>query len=399
MKKDAVLILILILSAVQSVSAGERLKVAVLDATIGNGVEVNASAIVADTINEQFVKSDGYIAIDRAYISKIQAEKKFQLSGEVNSEDVKELGAIFGAQFICIANVSKLGSTYTVSARMIDVATAQVVSQESARQKGQIDILFEVAETVGGKLVGKNYSASKPVPAPLPEEKKVVQEKAPEPIKKPVKTAPRKRLTIGYMMTGYLGNDTEGYYPIYDRDLYLEESTYLTDIKSPSYGIDLELLMPKNNFYISAGLNYTDQSINATDNYNYYEGDYFSWDNFYTFEIYFGAGGIFKSSNNVQFFAGVNIGYLLLTYGSDYGGDATGSTWGTAADETAGGLTYGIEIGLDYFIGIFNISIKYKLAYSGALVGDNVFTEAMADEGFDNSFGTSGLVLSFGLPW
>lgn len=144
MKKDAVLILILILSAVQSVSAGERLKVAVLDATIGNGVEVNASAIVADTINEQFVKSDGYIAIDRAYISKIQAEKKFQLSGEVNSEDVKELGAIFGAQFICIANVSKLGSTYTVSARMIDVATAQVVSQESARQKGQIDILLKL---------------------------------------------------------------------------------------------------------------------------------------------------------------------------------------------------------------------------------------------------------------
>ncbi len=77
MEKVVILILILILSAVQSVSAVERLKVAVLDATIGNGVEVNASAIVADTINEQFVKSDGYIAIDRAYISKIQAEKKF----------------------------------------------------------------------------------------------------------------------------------------------------------------------------------------------------------------------------------------------------------------------------------------------------------------------------------
>jgi TolB-like protein len=140
-------------------------KVAVLDASLGVGVHPNAAAIVADTINEQFVKSGDYIAIDRAYISNIQAEKQFQLSGEVADQDIKELGATFGADYLCIANVSLLGSTYTVSARLIEVQSAQVVAQESHRLQGEIDVLFTIAEVVGSKFVGSDL-ASQPVTQP-----------------------------------------------------------------------------------------------------------------------------------------------------------------------------------------------------------------------------------------
>ena len=133
MKKLSLLFLVFLI-IVQIVSA--QAKVAVLDASLGEGVHPNASAIVADTINEQFVKSPDFIAIDRAYISNIQEEKNFQLSGDVNQEDIKELGVTFGAKYLCIANVSQLGNTYTVSARLIEVETAQVVVQESARLQG-----------------------------------------------------------------------------------------------------------------------------------------------------------------------------------------------------------------------------------------------------------------------
>ena len=149
--------------------ASGQSKVAVLDASLGEGVHPNASAIVADTINEQFVKSADFIAIDRAYISSIQEEKQFQLSGDVNSDDIKELGITFGAKYLCIANVSQLGSTYTVSARLIEVETAQVIIQESARMQGQIDVLFNVAEIVGSKLVGKDLAVT-PTPQPVTEE-------------------------------------------------------------------------------------------------------------------------------------------------------------------------------------------------------------------------------------
>jgi len=381
MRKSTIITLILILSVFQSVSAEEKIKVAVLDATIGNGVEANASAIVADTINEQFVKSKEYIAIDRAYISKIQAEKKFQLSGEVNSSDVKELGALFGAQFICIANVSKLGSTYTVSARMIDVATAQVVSQESARQKGQIDILFEIAETVGNKLVGKNYTVSKPAADQVPEEKKVIREK---PVKSVIneKQSPRKRMTFGYMMTSYIGgsgNEDNIYDLHFDGELYADNS---------NIGFDTELLIPVNNLYFSLGLAYTLQNQETT----FSDNTSADGTNFYTMEIYGGLGWIYPK-RNYQLFAGLTIGYFYLELGdywAQYGFEG----------ENAAGVSYGFEVGADYYLGRFSISIKYKLAYSGAISGDKIFTDDAVDEnGFDPSFGTSGLVLSVGLPW
>ena len=144
--KKTVLIIFVFLFVLQ-IAVGQS-KVAVLDASLGEGVHPNASAIVADTINEQFVKSADFVALDRAYISSIQEEKKFQFSGEVNAEDIKELGITFGAKYICIANVSLLGNTYSVSARLIEVETAQIVAQESARMQGEIDVLFEIAEIV-----------------------------------------------------------------------------------------------------------------------------------------------------------------------------------------------------------------------------------------------------------
>ncbi len=394
MKKITVLTAVLFLCMFQLTFGEAKLKVAVLDATIGNGVEENASAIVADTINEQFVKSGKYIAIDRAYISKIQAEKKFQLSGEVNSDDVKELGALFGAQFICVANVSKLGSTYTVSARMIDVTTAQVVSQESAKQKGEVDVLFDVAEEVGTKLVGKHQVSPQPVKeSKAPEKKSTTEKKTAAPSKPSEKGQPRSRITVGYMFPGYLGNKNDP--PIYNifSLLYSATSGSFYDASTDtiytasdgwvnSWGLDIESLIHFGSWYFSAGFRYTEQVMGYTDSTNTDN----EFTNFYTIEPYIGAGGIFPIIRNLQLYGGLSIGYLMLTIG-DY--------WPNEGDN-AGGFSYGIEVGADYFIGSICVSVKYKLSYSGDLTGDNIFTDSAVDSGYDTSFGTSGLVLSAG---
>ncbi len=390
MKKFGVIALLLVLCAIQFSFAEGPIKIAVLDATIGNGVEVNASAIVADTINEQFVKSEGYIAIDRAYISKIQAEKKFQLSGEVNSDDVKELGALFGAEFICIANVSKLGSTYTVSARMIDVATAQVVSQESAKQKGEIDVLFDVAEMVGNKLVGKAYAASK---APVPPKKQEVPAATKTPQQAaPVKTKskPRSRITVGYMFPGYSGASDDyaywdsDYYSIYERDDAFSDAGFY-DPWADSWGIDIESLVSFGFWYLSAGFTYTEQDVGFTD-FSYADQEY---TNFYTMVPYAGIGGIFSVLDNLQVFGGFTMNYLILTLGDYWSND----------DESASGFAFGIETGADFFIGDFCLSMQYKYSFSGGITGDVVFTDAQVDWGVDNSFGVGGLVLGAGFSF
>ena len=407
MKRSALIILGFLL--VIQLASGQS-KVAVLDASLGAGVHPNASAIVADTINEQFVKSADFIALDRAYISSIQEEKKFQLSGDVNSEDIKELGVTFGAKYLCIANVSQLGSTYTVSARLIEVETAQVVSQESARRQGQIDVLFDVAETVGAKLIGKKIANSQSTTAEQVEEKPVGPIKqAPEPVQGRNKKShkAKARYTLGYMLPGYMGddgNDTysgDSYYSFYEMDEYLTDSTMMEtawdDALSSTWGIDFHLLMPIDLIYISMGGSYTAQTLSA----EYYDGNNYinyesSWDNFSTIDVTAGLGGIYPVGTGLQLYGGINIGYMVFVLGSGYNGEATVSLWGELAGESAEGVSYGIELGGDFFLKNICISARYKLSMAPDLTGDNTFTDTYEDSGGDTSFGVHGMVLSVG---
>ena len=383
--------------------ASGQSKVAVLDASLGEGVHSNASAIVADTLNEQFVKSADFIAIDRAYISSIQDEKQFQISGEVNAQDIKELGITFGAKYLCIANVSLLGNTYSVSARLIEVETAQVVSQESARMQGQIDVLFDIAEEVGIKLLGKDFTRA---PAPQPTAEETPPPAKPAPVKQTTTTPGEKRphFTIGYMFAGFMGddgNDTysgDSFYSFYEMDDYWMEVEGVPDANLTTWGIDLHLMIPLKYIYWSLGVSYTKQTLVLED-----FSDKWSFENFSTISPSIGIGGIYPAGANFQVYGGITLGYLVFILGSDYGDLATDTIWtyfGYTGGESADGFAFGIELGVDYFLKSFCISARYKLSRSGDLTGVDVFTDDYQDlSGGDTSFGVHGLVLGVGYTW
>ena len=389
--KRTLLIIIGLLFVLHSV-AGQS-KVAVLDASLGEGVHANASAIVADTINEQFVKSADFIAIDRAYISSIQEEKQFQISGEVNAKDIKELGITFGAKYICIANVSLLGNTYSVSVRLIEVETAQVVAQESARMQGQIDVLFDIAEIVGNKLMGKELTVT-PTPQAVPEE--TAPPAKPAPVKQTSAARPgekRSHFTVGYMLSGFMGL-TSGTYTVYGQDEYVLDNFIVDDAQLKTWGIDTHMMIPLNNIYWSLGATYTNQTLVVDD----FSGTY-SYENFSTVNATTGIGLIYPAGVNFQLYGGVNLGYLVLILGNDYSGDATFPWWDPFDGESAGGFALGVELGLDYFLGDFCISARYKLSRTGDLTGDYIFTDAFENSGGDTSFGVHGLVIGVGYTW
>jgi len=391
MKRSLLFLLILALTIPVIIA---QPKIAVLDASVGGGVNINASSIVADTINEQFVKSPDYTAIDRAYISNIQEEKKFQLSGEVNDADIKELGITFGADYLCIANVSLLGSTYTVSARLIRVETAEVVSQESARSVGTIDILFDVAEDVGRKLVGAQTAATRTAQTVPSQEtaKPVVHPSVPaagQPERQ--KLQPKSHATFSYMIPGYLEGQEDGYTTA---DVIANDYYYNTDLSS--WGLDAHVMIPYRLFYGSAGFTFTTQEIYGENSY----GDEYYWENFTTGEIYAGLGVIYPFTKNIQVYGGITLGYFLFTLGSDYDGNATMSFWADPySGSEASGMSLGFELGADYTLGPLCLSLRYKFSRSGYLEGEYIFTQESESMGGDNSFGHHGLVLGAGLAW
>lgn len=74
--------------------------------------------------------SEIYIAIERttAFLAELSKEQSYQRTGAVNDNDISRLGKQFGVQYVCVAEVSDVFGEKYISARLIDVETAEVVN-------------------------------------------------------------------------------------------------------------------------------------------------------------------------------------------------------------------------------------------------------------------------------
>jgi len=159
-----------------------RPQVAVLETILAAGMDKTVSAPITDKIIEELVNSGKYTVIDRANVDQVLREKEFQLSsGVVSNEEVRRAGEYLGADLVAVANVSRVGSTYVISARMIDVVTGEIVAQASSEQKGAIDVLLDVARTVGRQISGQRVAVAENRARELVTEPTEVQAPAVEP--------------------------------------------------------------------------------------------------------------------------------------------------------------------------------------------------------------------------
>lgn len=96
-------------------------KLAVVDfAENGKLKSAQAGKIVANLFGAAL--SDKYTLLERMQINKIITEQRFSLSDLVgNKSKAKRLGKLLGADKLVVGNVSALGTTITVDARVVDV--------------------------------------------------------------------------------------------------------------------------------------------------------------------------------------------------------------------------------------------------------------------------------------
>ena len=136
--------------------------VAVLDAILAPGTDPTVAGPVTDKIIEELLRSGKYVVLDRANVEQVLREKEFQLSsGIVRNEEVRQAGEYLGADLVIVANVSRVGGTYVISARTIDVVSGEIIAQASSEKQGKIDVLLEIARTVGKQISGQEIVVEK----------------------------------------------------------------------------------------------------------------------------------------------------------------------------------------------------------------------------------------------
>ncbi len=127
------------------------------------GEQSDLTRILGDQLVSAFSQSGDFAAIERttAFLSEISKEQKYQREGAVDDSEISRLGKQFGVNYVCVAQISELyGDTY-ISARLIDVESAEIVksSNASGKMKAMSDLLAMSQSLVAG-LVGFQYSAT-----------------------------------------------------------------------------------------------------------------------------------------------------------------------------------------------------------------------------------------------
>lgn len=141
-------------------------QVAVLDTILSAGMDPAVKSPITDKIVEELVKSGKYKILDRANVAQVLKEKEFQLSsGLVGNEEIRRAGEYLGADLVVVASASRVGSTHVITVKMIDVLSGEITAQASGEMKGTIDVLLQVARTVGQRIAGVEVTVAATTPA------------------------------------------------------------------------------------------------------------------------------------------------------------------------------------------------------------------------------------------
>lgn len=114
-----------------STQVGSRLAIAVLPFDVSKEAARYKDAVTNEMIN-QLVNLRRFKVIERSSMDKLVAEQKIQASGFVDDKSAVKLGKIAGADALVIGNVILSGNSVKISARLVDVETAETLISEDA---------------------------------------------------------------------------------------------------------------------------------------------------------------------------------------------------------------------------------------------------------------------------
>jgi TolB-like protein len=120
-----------------------------------NGLQDSEVRILTDRLQSELVKVGGYTVVERKKIEKVFEEQKFQMSGCVE-ECLIEIGMLLGAKEIVIGSVGRFGSTYTISARLVNASSGEMIQSSDFDTDGSIDGLLKTGmQIIATELSGQ----------------------------------------------------------------------------------------------------------------------------------------------------------------------------------------------------------------------------------------------------
>lgn len=169
---------LLILPA-QAAEKKPKERLAVLDLEATHGIDKSLAEALSVIVRDKLHSFGDYQVMSKGDIQAVASrEQLLQAMGcdDGSSQCLVDFGRAIGTRFMVAGDISKIGSTYSISLRMLDTKSesAGVTNRVSENCKCEDDALIGAVQDVAAKLVGKPTSATT---KKMEEEKKLAEEK------------------------------------------------------------------------------------------------------------------------------------------------------------------------------------------------------------------------------
>lgn len=117
-------LMLFFLMAAGADAAESKQTIAVLDFE-SVGSEAHFGKAVSEIMRTELISTRQFRVVERAQINKALSEQQLQRSGLIDDKSAVQIGKLIGADLMIVGSVVKIGASYTINSRMIDVKTGE----------------------------------------------------------------------------------------------------------------------------------------------------------------------------------------------------------------------------------------------------------------------------------
>ena len=142
-----------------------QVNVAILDPVTGEDSNVSSmeKAMLRGELRKAIFRVDGWAAVSRSDIDQVLNELDFQRMGYVPKNEIRRLGQMSGADYLCVSTLNKSETQFYLEAYLVEVSTGNIespASQFGEVKNGNMVNLYDVCQLLVKELIGNKVVTS-----------------------------------------------------------------------------------------------------------------------------------------------------------------------------------------------------------------------------------------------
>jgi len=126
---------------------------AVLDLQTTGGILKSEALALSDRLRSEMQELKKFDLIERSQMQALLNEQAFSLS-DLSEDVAAKAGKLLSAEQIVVGTIGKVGRTYTVDVRLIDVANGRVINSSKQDYSGPTEGLVQVMRNIARIFAG-----------------------------------------------------------------------------------------------------------------------------------------------------------------------------------------------------------------------------------------------------